>query len=299
MRLGFHILIGGGLQYTIRDALLRRCQTLQIFASAPVQWQTRRADPDENAAFTADLRRYDLYPLFVHAPYLLNVASPDKALVKKSITRLVFDMRLAHDWGAEGVALHLGSGGPDTAPGDAVKRVATALKSVLQDTEAPTRLLLENSAGQGNIVGGTVAQLAEVVNLLGRERVGLCLDTAHALAAGYAVHTQTGLDALLGELDARVGLDLLRLVHANDSLGALGSNRDRHWHIGQGQIGPTGWRVIMAHQKLRHLPFIMETPKEFKTALEEDLHNLRALRRYIPREIRPGLPQKRTFTGWG
>ncbi len=293
MRIGFHILIGGGLQNTIRDARERRCQTLQIFASAPVQWQTRRSDPAENAAFVADLSRHDLYPLFVHAPYLLNLASPSQALVKKSVTRLVFDMRLAHDWGAEGVVLHLGSGGPDTPPSGAVKRVATALHSVLEDTEALTRLILENSAGQGNIVGGTVEQLAAVVDLLESERVGLCLDTAHALAAGYAVHTKAGLDELLGEFDDRVGLELLRLVHANDSLGALGSNRDRHWHIGQGQIGPAGWRVIMAHERLRHLPFIMETPKDVKTALADDLRNLRALRRYIPREIRPPLPPVR------
>jgi deoxyribonuclease-4 len=293
MRLGFHILIGGGLHNTIQGALERRCQTLQVFASAPVQWKTRRLDPEEDARFVEDLRRFDLYPLFVHAPYLLNLASPDPALVAKSIKRLVFDLRVAHEWQAEGVILHLGSGGADTHIADAMRRVAAGLRSVLRETEGPTRLILENSAGQGNIVGDTPEELARVIELAGRERLGLCLDTAHAFAAGYALHTREGLDSLLGELDQRVGLDLLRVVHANDSWSALGSNHDRHAHIGRGKIGPAGWRIIMAHEKLRHLPFIMETPKEPATAVQDDLRNLRALRRYIPREFRPPLPRPR------
>ncbi|MCE5240596.1 deoxyribonuclease IV [bacterium] len=293
MRIGFHIPVSGGLQSTMRGALQRRCQTLQVFAAAPVQWQERRSDPAEDAAFVAARRRHDLHPLFVHAPYLLNLASPDRALRARSIRRLVADMRVAGAWQAEGVVLHLGSGGPDTPPRKAVQRVATALRQVLHDTDGPTRLILENSAGQGNIVGDTPEELAEVVNLTGGERLGLCLDTAHAFAAGYAIHTPEGLGALLRRLDRLVGLDRLRLIHANDSLGALGSNRDRHWHIGQGEIGPAGWRAILAHASLRPLPFVMETPKGLKTALEEDLRNLRALRRYIPREIRPQLPRKR------
>jgi deoxyribonuclease-4 len=291
MRLGFHILIGGGLQSTVQAALERRCQTLQVFASAPVQWKTRRPDPEENAQFVQARDKYDLQPLFVHAPYLLNLASPDPALIKKSIQRLSFDMRLAHEWQAEGVVLHLGSGGPDTPAGEAVKRVAAALQDVLAETEAPTRLILENSAGQGNIVGNTPEELAAVVDLTGRERLGLCLDTAHAFAAGYAVHTPEGLDALLQRIDQLLGLGLPRLVHANDVKGALGSNHDRHAHIGKGSIGADGWRVIMSHEKLQHLPFIMETPKQYDTALQDDLRNLRALRRYTPAEIRPPLPR--------
>lgn len=293
MRIGFHVLIGGGLTNTIQGALERRCQTLQIFASAPVQWKTRRSDPEENARFVADLVKYDLHPLFVHAPYLLNLASPDEALVTRSITRLIFDMRMAHEWQAEGVILHLGSGGPDTPIGAAIERVAAGLQLVLRETDGPTRLILENSAAQGNIVGDTPEEIAAVIGITGRDRLGLALDTAHAFAAGYPVHTRQGLDDLLGELDQRAGLDLLRVIHANDIRGELGSKWDRHWHIGQGSIGPAGWRVITSHEKLRHLPFIMETPKEHKTAVADDLRNLRALRRLIPPDIRPSLPRRR------
>lgn len=289
MRIGFHILIGGGLQNTIQAALERRCQTLQIFASAPVQWRTRRSDPAENATFLQARTKHDLQPLFVHAPYLLNLASPDHDLVLKSVKRLVADMHLAHEWQADGVVLHLGSGGRDTPPAEAIQRVATALQLVRRETEPPTRLILENSAGQGNIVGDTPDELARVVELAGSERLGLCLDTAHAFAAGYAVHTPEGLEALLSELDARVGLDLLRLIHANDIRGSLGSNYDRHWHIGKGSIGPDGWRTITGDARLRDLPFIMETPKQHATALEDDLRNLRAFRRLIPVEARPPL----------
>lgn len=289
MRIGFHILIGGGLQNTIQAALERRCETLQIFASAPVQWRPRRSDATENAAFLQARMKYDLQPLFVHAPYLLNLASPDNDLVVKSVRRLIADMHLAHEWQAEGVVLHLGSGGRETPVGEAIKRVATALQVARSETQPPTRLILENSAGQGNIVGDTPEELARVVELAGSDRLGLCLDTAHAFAGGYAVHTSEGLDALLSELDGRIGLDLLRLVHANDIRGALGSNYDRHWHIGKGSIGPEGWRTITSHPKLRDLPFIMETPKEHATALQDDLRNLRAFRRCIPSELRPPL----------
>lgn len=296
MRIGFHVLIGGGLHRTIAGALERRCQTIQIFASAPVQWKTRRSDPDENAAFVQALRQYDIRPLFVHAPYLLNLASPDDELVKKSLTRLIFDMGMARDWRAEGVVLHLGSGGAGTPVEESIQRVATALKLVLRETEAPTRLILENSAGQGNIVGDTPEEFGRLIERTGRDRIGLAMDTAHCFAAGYAIHTPEGLDQYLQRLDALVGLDLLRLVHANDIRGELGSNWDRHWHIGQGSIGPAGWRTITAHPALRDLPFIMETPKGHGGGVELDLRNLRALRRFVSPELRPPLPRYRSTT---
>lgn len=296
MRIGFHVHIGGGLLQSIKHALERRCQTLQIFASAPVQWKTRKPNPAESQAFVAARKQFDLWPLFVHAPYLLNLATSDLALLQKSGERLVFDMNMAHEWEAEGVILHLGSGGADTHIEEAMQRVAAALKVVLEHTEPPTKLILENSAGQGNIVGGTAEELGRVIELTGRERVAVCLDTCHAFAAGYAVHTEAGLENLLGRLDSAFGLDLLALVHANDSASDLGSRWDRHWHIGQGKIGPAGWRVITSHPRLTHLPFIMETPREPDKALQEDLANLRSLRRFIPAELRPPLPSVRSFS---
>ncbi|MEN6549609.1 MAG: deoxyribonuclease IV [Armatimonadia bacterium] len=292
MRIGFHVHIGGGLLQSIRHALDRRCQTMQIFASAPVQWKTRKVDLLEAEEFVAARKRFDLWPLFVHAPYLLNLATADMALLEKSVKRLIFDMQMAHLWEAEGVVLHLGSAGAGTAIEEAMERVAAALRVVLEHTEAPTKLILENSAGQGNIVGDTPEELGRVIELAGGERLALCLDTAHAFAAGYAVHTQEGLNEFLGTLDRACG-DRLALVHANDSASDLGSKWDRHWHIGQGKIGPEGWRTITSHPRLRELPFIMETPKGHGGGLGEDLANLKALRRLVAAEWRPGLPRVR------
>jgi deoxyribonuclease-4 len=290
MRLGFHVPIAGGLVRCLHEARLRRCQTLQVFTSAPVQWAARTPDPEEAAVFVAGRGRAGIWPLFVHASYLLNLASPDRNLRRKSVTRLVGDLRLASLWGAEGVVLHLGSGAETPRRDLVLRRVARGLREALERAAPPAALILENSAGQGSIVGATPEELGEVVHLAGGERLGLCLDTAHAFAAGFAVHEPDGLQELLDRLDAACG-PRLRLIHANDSLGGLGSHRDRHWHIGQGAIGPQGWRTIMASPRLCDLPFIMETPKNPKTALEEDWRNLQALRRYIPAEARPPLPR--------
>ena len=293
MRIGFHVPTGGGLMQSIRHALDRRCQTMQIFASAPVQWKTRKVDTVEAAEFVAARKRFDLWPLFVHAPYLLNLATADAALLEKSVKRLISDMQMAHSWEAEGVVLHLGSAGAGTPIEEATERVAAALRVVLAHTEEPTKLILENSAGQGNIVGDTPEELGRVIALTGGERLGLCLDTAHAFAAGYAVNTQEGLNGLLEALERSCGTDRLALVHANDSASELGSKWDRHWHIGKGKIGAEGWRVITGHPRLRELPFIMETPKGHDGGLEDDLANLKALRRLVPAEWRPRLPRVR------
>jgi len=292
MRIGFHIPTAGGLNNVIKEALERRCQTVQIFASAPVQWKTRHFSPQECADFAAALDRFDLRPLFVHAPYLLNLASPNKTLREKSQRRLISDMHWAHAWRAVGVVLHLGSAGPRGDKKAALQRVIRALHIVLQATESPTHIILENSAGQGHTIGHSIEEIAYIIEKTETERLGLALDTAHAFAAGYPVHTQAGLDDLCAIIEQQMGLQRLLVIHANDLRGALGSRKDRHWHIGQGSIGPSGWRIILAHEKLRALPFIMETPKGLSASstLEADLRNLRSLRRYIPAELRPPLP---------
>jgi deoxyribonuclease-4 len=290
MRIGFHVLIGGGLANTVQAALATRCQCLQIFASSPGQWKPRKSDEAENEMFVQARLKYDLQPLLVHAPYLLNLASPDPSLVEKSLQRLIFDMGMAHRWQAEGVVLHLGSGGSEMHIDEAMERVAAGMRVVRERTPGPTKLILENSAGQGNIVGDTPEELGRVVELAGRERIGVCLDTAHAFAAGYAINTKAGLDDFLGRCDTAFGLDLVSAIHANDLQGGLGSKLDRHWHIGLGSIGREGWRLILSEPRLSHLPFIMETPKGHQTGTEEDLCNLRRFRRLVPLNIRPKLP---------
>ena len=290
MRLGFHVPIAVSLERCLQEARRRRCQTLQVFTSAPVQWAPRPFDAGEAERCVTARRGFGIWPLFIHASYLLNLASPDVGLRRKSLRRLVTDLRFAQLWQAEGVVLHLGSGGATVRWATVLRRVARGLREALDQVEPPSRLILENSAGQGRIVGATPEELGEVMDLAGCDRLGICLDTAHAFAAGHAVHEPEGLDELLERLESACGPRLC-LVHANDSRHAFGSHRDRHWHIGQGQIGPGGWRAIMSSPRLADLPFIMETPKAAKTAAAEDLRNLKALRRYIPADRRPPLPR--------
>jgi deoxyribonuclease-4 len=289
MRFGFHVQIAGGWEKTLERAVRRRCTALQVFTSAPVQWARKPLDPEGAAWFGGQLRARDIQPLFVHAIYLLNLATADEALWEHSRANLAEELERARQIGAQGVVLHLGSVGAEGDRRQGIRRVARALDGALQQADNGVAVLLENCAGQGNLVGCSPRALGEVIARARRaERMQVCLDTAHALAAGHAVHTQEGLEGLLDECDAAFGLERLALIHANDSKSALGSNVDRHWHIGHGQIGREGFRVILNAPRLRQLPFIMETP----SSEEWDERNMRAIRRLVDARWRPALPKK-------
>lgn len=289
MRFGFHVQISGGWDKTLQRALQRRCTTLQVFSSSPVQWARKPLDPEGAEWFGAQLVARDIQPLFVHAIYLLNLATADHQLWERSRTNLAEELQRAGQMGAQGVVVHLGSVGAGGDPRQGIQRVAHALDEALRQADNGVAVLLENCAGQGNLVGRTPQQLGEIIARSRRaRRLRVCLDTAHAFAAGYAVHTEEGLKSLLDECDAAFGLGKLALIHANDSKSPLGSNVDRHWHIGHGQIGKQGFRVILNAPRLRDLPFIMETP----SSEEWDARNMRAIRRLVDARWRPDLPAR-------
>ena len=290
MRLGFHVQIAGGWRKTLDRALARRCTCLQVFTSAPVQWAQVPVDPGGAAWFRDSLIALDIQPLFVHAIYLLNLATADETLWRKSRDHLAEELGRAAQLGAQGVVVHLGSVGDGGAVEQGIPRVAQALDFALTRTGDGLRLLLENCAGQGNLVGCTPEELGAVIAASQHaERLGVCLDMAHAFQAGYAVGTPAGLSALLDSCDRAWGLDRLALIHANDSKTPLGSHADRHWHIGKGEIGRAGFEVIMNEPRLQHLPFVMETP----SSDEWDRKNMRAIRTATARESRPPLPRLR------
>jgi deoxyribonuclease IV len=221
MRIGFHVSTEGGWGKALARAVERRCEALQIFVGAPVQWKAPRPSAEDTEAWTAGLQARDIRPLFVHACYLINLASLSAALRRKSARRLAADLTHAGLMGAAGAVVHLGS------PGG-------------------------SCYGQ---IGGIIGQSRYP------ERLSVCLDSAHSFAAGYAWHQQDGLDAALAEAEAAFGLARLELLHINDSRADFGSHVDRHWHIGKGKIGAKGFRVIVNHPRLRGLPMIMETPE--------------------------------------
>jgi len=286
MRLGFHISIAGGLAKVVPRALRRGCTTLQLFSSSPVQWERPPLDAEECQQFLQQLAAYNIQPHFVHASYLLNVASPNQELRQRSISHLGDELQRAELLNAAGVVLHLGSVGDEGAIEPGIERVAHALDAVRLQAENDIPLILENSAGAGNTLGTSLAEIAQIMAASEySDHLQFCLDTAHAFAAGWPVHQREGLDQVLAELDNTLGPKRLVLIHANDSRSGWNSRVDRHWHIGRGKIGREGFRIIVNHPRLCKMPFIMETPG----TEEDDVRNMRAIRQLVEQDIHPPL----------
>jgi len=287
VRLGFHVSIAGGLDKCIRRAVIRRCTALQMFSGAPVQWARPGFTDAEAAAFAEGLRERGITPHFVHAKYLLNVSSPDPELREKSVADLCEELAIAKRLGAAGVIMHLGSVGAEGEIEDGIARVARAVDAACDAVPDGPDVILENSAGQGNIVGAEIEQLASIIAATrNTDRIRCCMDTAHAFGAGIPLHTEDGLEEALALIDATFGMDRLALLHVNDSKVPFDSGRDRHWHIGRGEIGREGMSRIVNHPRLVHLPFIMETPG----TEADDVSNMRRIRRLIRTENRPPIP---------
>jgi deoxyribonuclease-4 len=241
---------------------------LQVFVDNPTAWRRRAEPPAELPAFRARLRDLGIWPIAVHASYLVNLAGPADDLYQRSIELLAHEMAVAPDYGARFVNVHVGSHkGAGFAFG--VQRVADAVARVLdgvpEGPEAP-RLVLENSAGGGDGIGLSVDELERILEAAAArgvpgERLGVCLDTAHLWGAGHDVATPEGVDALVAEVGARLGLERLVMVHLNDSKAARGSKLDRHQHLGAGEMGDgAGLARLLTHPALAHVAFILETP---------------------------------------
>jgi len=280
MRLGFHVSISGGLRKAVAEARARKCQTIQIFSRNPRGWRLKELDLDDVAEFRAGIRAADICPVAVHLPYLPNLASENDELWRKSIAALAADLKRAAQIGAQYVVAHMGCAQTATEEqglARMIRGIDRAFRAAGTATSGDPRLLLENTAGAGSCLGSRFAQLQTVIEgVKYPNRLGMVLDTAHAFEAGYELRTVDGLNRTLRELDSTVGMKRLCLLHLNDSKTDFGSRADRHWHIGKGCIGKEGFRNIVNHPLLRHLPGIMETPG---AGLKEDLANLRTVRR--------------------
>jgi deoxyribonuclease-4 len=240
---------------------------LQVFADNPTAWKRRAAPPAELPAFRAALARHEIGPVAIHAAYLVNLAGPDRELAARSATVLEAELRAAPGYGATFVNVHTGSH-RDTSVGAGIRRTARAIARLMdrvEDGPDAAVLVLENSAGGGWAVGSSISQLARIADAAGRlgvpeHRLGFCLDTAHAWGAGFRLDRPAGVDRLLATFDERIGLGRLRMVHLNDSRAERGSRTDRHEHLGAGRIGGAGLGHLLRDPRLRHVPFILETP---------------------------------------
>ena len=198
-------------------------------------------------------------PVFLHGPYLINLATESAEQLKKSTDALSGDLQLASAIGAKGVIFHLGShkGAGYEAR---VDQVIDQCRQVLKATPDDAWLILENSAGMGGAIGSKFAELGRITRDSGSDRVKVCLDTQHSFAAGYDFKTREGLDAAMAEFDGEIGLDRLVAVHANDSKIELGGGRDRHENIGEGYIGRDGFTNLLSHPAFADVPFLLEVP---------------------------------------
>jgi deoxyribonuclease IV len=259
MLFGAHVSCSGGIHCAIDRAESFGCDAVQVFTQSPRTWRTTNHDPANFALFKERAAEAGIESTVCHALYLVNLASPDDAIYEKSVATLRNTMEVACAIDADGVVFHVGShlgAGFDAG----LERAVPALRQVLELCTDRTWLLIENSAGAGGTMGRSVEELAVLIEALdGHPRLGICLDSCHLYVSGCDVTDPETMDALVAEVDDRIGLERLRALHANDSKAPLGSNRDRHDNVGEGLMGQ-GLGVFLAHPGLQELPVLLEVP---------------------------------------
>jgi deoxyribonuclease IV len=274
---GAHVSAAGGISKSIDRVEEIGGNAVQVFTQSPRMWRPTEHGKDEIKRFRRRRREARIKAVSCHALYLVNLASRDETVRENSLTALRATMETAHAIGSEAVVFHVGSHlgiGFD----DAVELVEPALRELLELTTDRLWLCMENAAGAGGTIGRSIAELAALTDALDRHpRLGLCLDSCHWWASGIDVADTDALENALEDLDARIGLDRVRVLHVNDSQTALGSNRDRHEVIGNGVIAG-GLATFLGHPAFKGLPAITETWED-KGEDTEDLDRMRDLRR--------------------
>ncbi len=282
-RIGIHTSISGALENAALHAAAIGADAFQIFTASPRMWRAAAIDPAQAEKLKAARERLGLAPLAVHASYLVNLASSSEELRLRSIGAFRAEIERAIAVGADYLIVHPGNYKGGT-PEEGVARAAKSLSesadvSVTGNVISRVLVLLENTAGGTNQLGGRLSDLAAIRAAAQPKmplKLGFCIDTCHALAAGYDVATAAGLRKTVAEIDRVLGLDNVPVFHANDSLGALGSHLDRHANIGEGAIGEEGFRRILRHPRLRSKTFLLETPIDREG---DDRRNVETLRR--------------------
>ncbi len=258
MRIGAHVPTRGGLMSAIDAAHACGAEAVQVFLSNPRGWAGPRISRGEAGEFRAAWRKSGLGPLFVHAPYLVNIASPNPGFLLKSLELARRSIAVADAVGAAGFVVHAGSGGPGE-PAQALERAAATLRTIAPEG-GEAALVVELTAGTAGSLAATFPETARLFDAAGDDRLRLCADTCHLFAAGYGLDRPGGVAECFEELRASGLADRLVLIHANDAKFARGSRRDRHEHIGQGRIGRDGFAAILARPELAGLAVVVETP---------------------------------------
>ncbi|MGZ4201266.1 MAG: deoxyribonuclease IV [Thermoleophilaceae bacterium] len=266
MLIGGHVSTAGGLVKAHERGVELGCEAIQIFNQSPRMWRPTSWKPNDIEAFRELMESGPIKSVVIHAVYLINLATKDPEMRKKSIASLTHALRMGDAIGADGVVVHPGSRVKE--PLDAsLRRVGDAVRQVLAESEG-CRLLLENTAGAGGTIGRSFAELHELLGLGGGdERIGVCLDSCHMLASGFDIRTDEGLAAVIDDYASELGLERLRCVHVNDSAVPLGANRDRHALLPTGELGERGLSAFLSEPRFERLPALLEYMGE---GVEED-----------------------------
>lgn len=275
MRFGAHVSASGGISKAIARGEAIGCESLQVFTHNPRTWKPINHSDAEITAFREGAARAGMGPIVSHGLYLMNLGAPDidlpsgppgkpatsvRNIYRLSITSLTQHLEIGERLGLAGVILHVGSSKGSTTD-EAITRIAAGIRMAFEASPGTCQVYLENTAGAGDTIGRTFAQLKAVWDEVENpDRLGVCLDTQHLFASGYPIHEPGGIDHVLADFDQVLGIAQLRCLHLNDSMTAFGSNRDRHENLGDGEIGAEGMRSILSAPALQDLPVILETP---------------------------------------
>ena len=281
--IGAHVSSNGGLINAIKNANLIKAESFQIFPGPPQMWRHTKYTDEAIDDFIKLREKKAINEIWIHNIYLANMAAEGDEHLEKSINSVIDALSLANKIGAEGVVLHTGSH-KGKGFNKVQRKVISSIKSVLKNAPKETKLALENSAGQGGAIGSDFEELFYLIDRINDQRLGICLDTCHAFAAGYDLRKKDIIETIVQDFSNSISIDKLFVFHANDSLMELGSQKDRHENIGEGHIGIKGFKNLLNNKNFKNLSFILEVPgfpSEDKKSKGPDLENVQRLKNLL------------------
>jgi len=282
--LGAHKSIAGGPHTAFARGEKSECRAIQIFTKNQSQWRAKPLDSEEVGKFHSERERTGIH-VIAHSAYLPNLASPKPGLWKKSFQAMMVELRRCDVLGIPILVFHPGSHTTDTRE-NGIRRVGEAIAKLYNEGDFDAKLAIENTSGMGTNLGSRLEEIAQIIDICDcRENVRVCFDTCHTFSAGYDIRIEESYEKLWRDFDNVIGMEMLAAIHLNDSKFGLSAGKDRHEHIGRGNIGLDGFRRIMNDHRLVHLPMVLETPKGLNTRdgsdIDMDIENLKILRNLI------------------
>jgi deoxyribonuclease IV len=281
MYFGAHVSMALGLDKAPERAASIGAECFQCFSQSPRGGKRKIPDAKIIKKYKSNIKKFDIKASYLHAPYFINLASKNNRIYYGSISAIKMDLEVASLLGAAGLVIHIGSAkdyvkAGEVIPSAAYQRAIIALKEILKNYSGKAQLLLENSAGAGSIIGSNLNQLSFFLEEV-KEVGGICFDTAHAFESGMDMRTEGKTKKVLDLIEEKIGIDKLKLIHLNDSQTKLGSNKDRHAHLGFGELGKIPFITLVKDQRLKNNNFILETPT--LGGIQNDLKFLKSIRK--------------------